>query len=1576
MKKRIVLVLTLLVAFFGFMGLSISNKQVEVHAAGDHTTVISDLTAVINNIPSRAILSFPVTHKSVHGNIIEFEVPENQNVIKYSEEAHWMVVNRPTDADATVVITVKVTGENNVTESDSKPVTVPKGITTTREFDINYKLNEGTNHEDNPDSYKLGQDTIVLQDPTRSGYLFDGWYTGFDENTGIYSNKIEKILVGSMNNYTLYAKWTKMAFDISHVSFITEPDYEYDGTAKTPEVQVENPYGDGYLEQGEDKDYVVTYQNNTDATSEEVKAKAIVTGKGRYEGSEVELTFDIAKKDLTITIEDAGKVYGEEDPNSFVHSSVGLVEADKDDNLGIYREDSGNNNVGDYTIKSSYVNSNYDITVNEGVFTISPATLTLTPKDSKTYNFGITPTWSIVDFKVAGLISPDTTDVLEGSISATYYKNEEEDNLTTAGTYKAVFSGLSADNYNIVFDDGEVNVVVANVNFVPAQTYTYNGQPQELKVIAKDNSSQEITDATISYTTNNTYTNANANGEYYSIGVRFDHLVYGIVEQTVQIRIEKADLTITATPQSKTYGEGDPSVDEEGKSVYFSANLVNNEVIDLDWISRKAGENVKVGGYEVTLDTTELSKNYNIDENSTTTTTLTINKANLTITATPQSKTYGEVDPSVDKEGKSVYFSANLVNGDEIDLDWISRKAGEDVKDGGYEVTLDTTKLESNYNIFGNTTTTLTINKANLTITATPQSKTYGEVDPSVDENGKSVYFKADGLVNGDIINLNWIDREAGEDVKDGGYEVTLDTTELSKNYNIFGNTTTVLTIKPFDLTGKVVLSLSTYDNYTQQGEIAPEPTVIVMYNDNEITSFNEPVYSYENEHTYLGNATVSVTFNGNYSGTASTNFVVTELPRALEDGRVISDAMVEITSVANGQLLPTAKYGSTVLWISDNTGVSVVEGKVVIDEAQLNGTTVKLTVYIDFEDGADVREFSLNVNTSKQNITIGDVVIEEVPGNLNVEVEDVQESQESANYVVEGEELLGAYNITFTDKSTSVENKNPGTVTVKLPVPDGYNQQNSSELKVYHILDNGDRSDPISFEYVDGYLVFEASSFSPYVIVGVKKYTVKWIVEGETVKTDTVKHGDTPVYGGETPVKVADAEFTYSFDGWDSIVGAIYGDKTYVAKFSSTKNKYTITWKNDDGTELRTDKVEYGVTPAYDGTPTKEEDETYTYTFMRWDPEITSVTGDAIYTAQYESIEKVTNEATWITADFSKLSTSTSYISGETSEGWEYTNSAILKGGTTDSSPAFKFIGSDDTTKAVTINGNTSKKGTLISPTLTGGIQRISFNYGYAFSEKYGVDINITITEISTGNQIVLNLKKTNEDVVQKTSYLAEFTLETPIDGDFTIEFTNNCPSSKASNADRLSLWNVSWLSVKSNSDSTLEPPVYNHNICLECDGCKTSNCECTLNDCVCDESNDVDKITETLTFDDKNKRTEFSSEKQVWTENNIVITNTKANSTSDIADYSNPARFYKNSLINIKANNNNITKIIFNVNSKDSTVNDLYSSLMAAGHGPSMDGNTITIELNSNSLSFILVSGKVFLDSIIVTYQLPLNN
>ena len=65
--------------------------------------------------------------------------------------------------------------------------------------------------------------------------------------------------------------------------------------------------------------------------------------------------------------------------------------------------------------------------------------------------------------------------------------------------------------------------------------------------------------------------------------------------------------------------------------------------------------------------------------------------------------------------------------------------------------------------------------------------------------------------------------------------------------------------------------------------------------------------------------------------------------------------------------------------------------------------------------------------------------------------------------------------------------------------------------------------------------------------------------------------------------------------------------------------NRYTVTFKNYDGSTLQEETLEYRALPKYKGeVPTREKTKEYTYTFKGWDKEITEVTNNQEYIATY----------------------------------------------------------------------------------------------------------------------------------------------------------------------------------------------------------------------------------------------------------------------------------------------------------------------------------------------------------------------
>ncbi len=77
-------------------------------------------------------------------------------------------------------------------------------------YTITYTLNNGQNHASNPASYTIETDTITLQDPSRTGYSFGGWYT---EST--FTTQVTTIAKGSHDDITLHAKWTANTYTVT-----------------------------------------------------------------------------------------------------------------------------------------------------------------------------------------------------------------------------------------------------------------------------------------------------------------------------------------------------------------------------------------------------------------------------------------------------------------------------------------------------------------------------------------------------------------------------------------------------------------------------------------------------------------------------------------------------------------------------------------------------------------------------------------------------------------------------------------------------------------------------------------------------------------------------------------------------------------------------------------------------------------------------------------------------------------------------------------------------------------------------------------------------------------------------------------------------------------------------------------------------------------------------------------------------------------------------------------------------------------------------------------------------------------
>ncbi len=101
------------------------------------------------------------------------------------------------------------------------------------------------------------------------------------------------------------------------------------------------------------------------------------------------------------------------------------------------------------------------------------------------------------------------------------------------------------------------------------------------------------------------------------------------------------------------------------------------------------------------------------------------------------------------------------------------------------------------------------------------------------------------------------------------------------------------------------------------------------------------------------------------------------------------------------------------------------------------------------------------------------------------------------------------------------------------------------------------------------------------------------------------------------------------------------------------------------------------------------------------------------------------------------------------------------------------------------------------------------------------------------------------------------------------------------------------------------------------------------------------------TISFADKANRTDFSTAQQIWEQNGIKLTNKKGGATSNVADYANPARFYKGSDVTIEYSG--IVKLEINCNGLEAKYVSGWTAGAPAGATVTNNNGIITLVFSS---------------------------
>ncbi len=134
------------------------------------------------------------------------------------------------------------------------------------------------------------------------------------------------------------------------------------------------------------------------------------------------------------------------------------------------------------------------------------------------------------------------------------------------------------------------------------------------------------------------------------------------------------------------------------------------------------------------------------------------------------------------------------------------------------------------------------------------------------------------------------------------------------------------------------------------------------------------------------------------------------------------------------------------------------------------------------------------------------------------------------------------------------------------------------------------------------------------------KQYTYTFMVDGVSYGSGKLAYGEVIVLP-ETPTKEGDEQYVYEFRGWIGYESGmtISGDVTFNAVFDKTVRVFTITFVDEDGvTVISQKKVPYGSRVNPPAAPYKSG-----YEFVEWENYygMAEVTADATYRAIYQKI-------------------------------------------------------------------------------------------------------------------------------------------------------------------------------------------------------------------------------------------------------------------------------------------------------------------------------------------------------------------
>ena len=653
-------------------------------------------------------------------------------------------------------------------------------------------------------------------------------------------------------------------------------------------------------------------------------------------------TFSITAATLTVKADDKSVTYGAAVP-SYTSTITGYKGSDTASvitgNVTYSCSYAQYSAVNTYTITPVVTGlsaTNYTFSASSGTLTVSAKAATVTA-DNKTITYGAAkPTFT---YSTSGLVNSDT---LSGTISyACAYTQTQGNANSVAKDYSITPSGLSNGNYTITFTAGTLTVNKKAVTLSwSASSYVYDGSTHlptaTVTAGSKGYSGDTVTVATYSGTTS-AQTNA---GNYTTTAASLGGTSGGNYTLTGGTNVSKSwsitakAVTVTVNNASVTYGSAKPSFTNNWDDVKIGSDTLSGTASYTCAYTATAGNaNRVVGTYDVTLSGLSNS-NYSI----------TFAKGTLTVTQKTVGLTWGALSFTYDGNNHRPVVTA-VTDTAYSETVSVSTYSGSQQMNVGTGYTVTATALNnSNYKLpttASVVTKSWSITAASVTVTWSNTSLTYNG-----NEQSPSVAITAGNL---DGENLTVSTSAALTNVSSMTATATLGGSAAG-NYTIGTGATHSFAITALNISGATI-TLTT-GSFTYDGS---EKTVSIS----SITKNGLNVtydYTSGRKGTAAGNYTLTVTGNGNFTGTAtkgwsigkksitgatitlaSSSFAYDRTEKTVTISSVVKDTLTvtyDVTSGASGTDVNT--YTLTITGNGNFTGTATKTWSITAKEIQL----------------------------------------------------------------------------------------------------------------------------------------------------------------------------------------------------------------------------------------------------------------------------------------------------------------------------------------------------------------------------------------------------------------------------------------------------------------------------------------------------------------------------------------------------------------------------------------------------------------------------------------------------------------